>query len=93
MDLTNATIDAHGVMTVGTVGDETIQVIPMIYNMRIVVSTDPQTGYDHGWCYPRGGIVFGALMAWDPETQDEPPNYVKRATPGRRTAPRKAIPA
>lgn len=73
-------VDEFGEITVKTVGDEVVQVIPMIFNDRIVISTDPRRGYDHGWCYDKGGVALVVARVWDPATEAEPPGYKKRAT-------------
>lgn len=66
-----------------------IDVIPMIYNWRIV--TTPKTnekGYDRGWCYSGRNAqpALLAAMAWDPDAEEEPQGWVKQAAPatGRR---------
>jgi hypothetical protein len=81
------TVDEWGTITVKVVGDETVQVVPMIFNDRIVIGSNPGMGYEHGWCYDQGIALIAALV-WDPATEDEPAGYKKRATPGRRRAPR-----
>lgn len=47
-------------------------------------------GYDFGWCYPRDPEkVKASVRDWDPDTQDEPVGWHKRATPIPRRAPRR----
>ncbi|WP_328434529.1 hypothetical protein [Streptomyces sp. NBC_00425] len=60
-------------------------------NLRLVaVPIGDITGYDHGWCYPRDPeLVAAAVAAWDPDTQDEPDGWHKRATWPVRRAPRR----
>ncbi len=86
----NPDIDSFGTLTVGVVGEEIVKVTPMIYNDRITIGPleDHELFYDHGWCYDKGHWL-PALLQWDPLTQDEPPDYKKRATPGQRRAPGK----
>lgn len=64
----------------------------MGYNIRVIaVAHDDISGYDHGWCYPRDPrTVEAAATAWDPDTQDEPAGWHKRATHPVRRAPRRA---
>ena len=66
-----------------------IDVIPMIYNWRIVTTPKnfPKV-YDRGWCYAgrdKTPAVLAAL-AWDPDTEEEPMGWIKQAAPptGRR---------
>jgi|SoimicMinimDraft_6_1059734.scaffolds.fasta_scaffold94756_1 hypothetical protein len=65
-----------------------VRVIPMIFNDRLVIADRGHTfGYDHGWCYDKGGAAVLAALVWDPETQDAPVGWKKQATPGSRVAP------
>lgn len=74
-------------ITVGTWGGYLVQVVPMIYNDRIVLTPeDCDDVYDHGWCYDKGSAAMLAVMAWNPQLQAEPAGYKKRATPGVRQA-------
>ncbi|MDX2922722.1 hypothetical protein [Streptomyces sp. NE06-03C] len=63
------------------------------YNIRLIAVPldDPKCmGYDHAWCYPRDPeAVAAAVAAWDPDTQDEPTGWHKRATDPPRQAPRR----
>lgn len=68
------------------------------YNIRLIAvphGPDRMTSYDHGWCYPRDpAAVEAAYATWDPETQDEPTGWHKRATrPARRAPSRERDPA
>jgi hypothetical protein len=60
--------------------DHWVDVLPMIYNHRIVLTpmTDPMT-YDAGWCYPSLEAAVVALKGWNPDVQKEPSGYLKRA--------------
>ncbi|MFJ5037999.1 hypothetical protein [Streptomyces parvulus] len=62
------------------------------FNLRLIaVHADDPTGYDHGWCYARDPeAVAAAVAAWDPDTQDEPAGWHKRATWPVRQAPRRS---
>ena len=86
------TVDKHAVITIRQVGAETVQVVPMIYNDRIVIGTDPEHQYEHGWCYDKGGLAVLCALIWDPAIEDEPIGYKKKATPGHRRAPEKGTP-
>jgi hypothetical protein len=74
-------------VVVGRWGGWLVAVMPMAYNDRLILAGDDgKYGYDHGWCYPKGGAAALAARVWDPETQAEPPGYIKRATPIPRAA-------
>lgn len=64
------------------------------FNIRLIAvpRDDPESmGYDHGWCYPRDpAAVAEAVLAWDPDTQDEPAGWHKRPTAPVRRAPRRS---
>lgn len=79
------TCDEYGTMTIGTWGGYHVQIMPMLFNDRLILT--PQTaswGYDHGWCYPKGGSAYLAALVWDPQADGEPAGYKKRATAGLR---------
>jgi hypothetical protein len=65
-----------------------IDIVPMIYNWRIVTTYKDRDCYDRGWCYAGRDPVTAILaaMAWDPDTEDEPQGWIKQAAPptGRR---------
>lgn len=63
----------------------------MGFNIRLIaVPHGVTTGYDHAWCYPCDPeAVVQAAAEWDPETQDEPAGWHKRATWPARRAPRR----
>jgi hypothetical protein len=71
-------------------GAERVDILQMLgANYRVTISEnvpDP-IGYRHGWCYRGLEAAAAAVAAWDPLTQDEPPGWHKRATPGLRCAP------
>lgn len=64
--------------------------IPMLYNWRLVMTPkDNQLSWDYGWCFAGPIELRLAMLAWDPETQNEPLGWKKRPTGIRtRTAPR-----
>lgn len=63
-----------------------VEVVPMIFNDRVVLtSKNFLDGYDHGWCFDKGGAAFAAAVVWDPNTEAEPIGFKKRATPTVRT--------
>lgn len=87
------TVDPYGRVTIGYWGGYSIDVMPMIYNTRLVLTPEASPfGYDHGWCYPKGGAAILAAYTWDPETEAEPAGYTKRATPRVRQAGETAHP-
>jgi hypothetical protein len=76
--------DAWGVVTIAEWGGYLVQVMPMLFNDRLVLT--PETaplGYDYGWCYPKGGAAHLAAAAWDPQNEGEPVGYIKAVTRGR----------
>lgn len=84
--LDEPTSDGYGVVTVARWGGWLVQVMPMLYNDRLVLTPEAQQdGYEHGWCYPKGAAVIAAA-AWNPETQAEPVGYIKRVMPFTRAA-------
>lgn len=62
-----------------------VDVLPMIYNYRVVRSDQHHTGYDRGWCYQGTGpatllTATTAALAWDGADNTEPGgNWIKRA--------------
>lgn len=83
--------DDYGTVTIGEWGGYRIQILPMGFNDRLALNPKTaQWGYDHGWCYDKGGAAILAALVWDPETEAEPPGYKKRATHGLRKAGQKA---
>lgn len=75
------TADDWGTMTIGRWGGYLLQIAPMAFNERIIMTPeDIPLVYDHGWCYDRGGLAFIALIGWDPAAEGEPAGYKKRAT-------------
>lgn len=74
-----------GLVTIGEWRDYLIQVMPMIYNDRLVMTPKSRPYiYDWGWCFPKGSAAILAAAVWDPATQDEPAGYIKAVITGRR---------
>lgn len=58
-------------------------VTPMLYSDRLTLSAvDDVTGYQHGWCYPKGLQAALAAVSWRVHRDDLPVGYLKQATPG-----------
>lgn len=78
-------VDGYGTATVAKWGGYLVQVVPMIFNDRIVLTPEATPYvYDYGWCYDKGPAAILAVRAWDPETEAEPPGYKKAVVTGRR---------
>lgn len=83
--VTEFTPDEHGTITIGRWGGWIVQIVPMIYNHRLVLSPeDAPEVYDYGWCYPQSDEyssslppALGAAIMWDPQTEGEPHGYIK----------------
>lgn len=72
--------------TISETATHLVEVVPMIFNDRVVLTPKAfLDGYDHGWCFDKGGAAFAAAVVWDPATEAEPAGYKKRATPKIRT--------
>lgn len=54
-------------------------VVRMIYNHRLTVVRDGWPIALHGWCFKTAPHALAALGAWEPDTQDEPLFWHKRA--------------
>ena len=82
--LPNPTADEYGAVTVAHWGGYLVQIVPMLFNDRLVLTpeSDPYI-YDYGWCYPKGGAAHLAAQAWDPGTEGEPVGYIKAVHKGR----------
>jgi hypothetical protein len=80
--LAEPVVDGYGTITLGSWGGWLIQTMPMIFNDRLVLTPDNDpTGFDYGWCYPKGGGVVLAAWVWDPGTRGEPAGFVKAIRP------------
>lgn len=74
-------VDDYLTVTIGDWGGYLIQIMPMIFNDRLVMTPQscPYT-YDYGWCFPKGGAAGLSALAWDPEFEAEPVGFLKRIT-------------
>jgi hypothetical protein len=80
-------IDGWGRITYGRWGGYTLDVCPMLFNDRVVMTPEAfQDVYDYGWCFPKGGAAELALRVWDPATEAEPAGYIKAVGNRRRAA-------
>lgn len=79
MDLVVEWDAEKAVYRVGETDTHLIEICPMIYNHRVVMTpkSSPLT-WDWGWCYPDLASALLAVAAWDPVTQLEPSGYMKR---------------
>lgn len=78
-------IDDYGVMTLGEWGGYLVQIMEMAFNHRLILTpANGIGGYDHGWCYDKGGVALLAALAWNPDSQGEPLGFKRRATAGLR---------
>lgn len=59
-------------------GDHRYLIVPMGRNHRLIGIDEDQTP-TYGWCFRSYTLAFAALTAWDPDTQDEPLFWHKRA--------------
>jgi hypothetical protein len=56
------------------------ELLPMSFNCRLVITPkDSPLTYEYGWCYSSAVGVRAAVQVWDPETQNEPLGWHKRA--------------
>lgn len=62
-------------------------IVPMGWNRRLI-GVDQRNFPQYGWCFKTRQHALAALVAWDPDTQDEPLFWHKRAE-GLRRAPRR----
>jgi hypothetical protein len=61
----------------------------MAFNARLVMTpSNALEVYDYGWCYASKTAALIAALGWDPNCEDEPPGWHKRAT-GPRRAPQR----
>lgn len=78
-------IDRYGVVTFADWGGWLLQVMPMIFNDRLVLTPMHCLAViDYGWCYPKGGAAYFAALVWDPANEGEPVGYIKATAPWRR---------
>lgn len=70
--------DGYGTVTVGRWGGWLVQVCPMLFNDRLVLTPEAcPLVYDYGWCYPKGAAAFAAALVWDPAVEGEPAGFIK----------------
>ena len=84
-------VDGYGVVTLAEWDGWWVQVHPMLYGDRVVLT--PKRSplvYDYGWCYPKGGAAGIAVALWDPGTDGEPSGYVRAIGMRQRRAGEKA---
>lgn len=83
--------DKYGTVTIAEWGGWWVQVMPMIFNDRVVLTPKACPWFvDYGWCYPKGAAAHLAVAAWDPETEAEPVGYIKAVGPTRQAGDRAA---
>lgn len=76
----------RGCYTVKATENWLVEIMPMMYNYRVVLTPIGQLdGWEHGWCYFGKNFVtmlraFLAARAFDPETQSAPEGYDKALT-------------
>jgi hypothetical protein len=71
-------VDGYGRITLGRWGGWLIDVCPMIFNDRLVLTPEvDENFYDYGWCYPKGGAAIIAARAWNPQVEGEPVGFIK----------------
>lgn len=82
----NLTKNDREVFTVKETDEWLIEVCPMIFNWRVVLTPRdcPET-WEHGWCYfGTGELTFlravAAAQAFDPATESAPMGYDKALT-------------
>ncbi len=86
------TIDSYGTVTVGEWGGYLIQIMPMAFNDRLVMTPKSCLGvYDYGWCFPKGAAPLLAAMVWNPQREAEPKGFIKRVGHPPRLAGQKAV--
>jgi hypothetical protein len=75
-------VDGHGRVTIGRYGGWTVDICPMLFNDRLVLTPESAPGvYDFGWCYPKGAAAYLAALMWDPVAEGEPRGFIKAVHP------------
>lgn len=72
--------EIEGGWTLKTVGDRRIDLLHMMFNVRVVDShVNDVFSYDRYWCYPKEAtvIALAAVAAWDAAADTEPTGWVK----------------
>lgn len=63
---------------VGETASAFIEVVPMLFNDRIiVVPKEAPLTYGRFWCYQKGGAAIFAALAWDGSDDTEPVGWIK----------------
>ncbi len=71
--------DGYGTIRIGQYGGWWVEICPMLYNDRLVLTPESNPlVYDYGWCYDKGPQALIAAHCWDPHTHGEPPGFKKR---------------
>lgn len=84
-------VDDYLTVTIGEWGGYFIQIMPKIFNDRLVMTPFTCSRvYDYGWCFPKGAAAGLAALAWNPQAHGEPVGYIKRVS-GKRMAGQKAL--
>lgn len=67
-----------------------IDLVPMLFNWRVVMmrADEECIGYWYAWCYARVSTAVLAVIGWEPEIEDEPAGWHKRACSERRAPKR-----
>jgi hypothetical protein len=60
-------------------GDMLYLVCPMFYNARLIVVPRSSPEALYGWCFKSAPYALAALAMWEPDIQDEPLFWHKRA--------------
>lgn len=69
----------RAVFQAGRVGEYLVDICPMIFNHRVVLTPQDNTCvWDVGWCFASMQAAVKALQEWDPAVSAEPPGYLKR---------------
>ena len=71
-------VTEEGFVRCGETATHYIDVLPMLFNDRIVTTNKsmPST-YDRYWCYRKGGAALIAALAWDGSEDTEPVGWKK----------------
>lgn len=91
--LARPTTDGYGTVTIAEYGGWYVQIMPMLFNDRLVLTPmyAPYV-YDYGWDFPKGLAAWLAASAWDMDAEGEPVGFIKRIGSTPRRAKEEAIP-
>lgn len=74
-------IDSYSTVRIGHWGGWWVEIAPMAFNDRLVLTPQSFPGvYDYGWCFDKGAAAYLAALIWNPATDAEPVGFKKRAT-------------